>query len=222
MPGRLEPLITGEFYHVFNRGINHQETFLSDRNYLRAIQALHFYRHSDLQIKLSRFLDYSPTRQKEFTALLFGCECEVKILCFCLMPNHFHLLLKQEKDGGISKFLGNFQNSYTRYFNSVNERDGSLFLDQFKAVRIESQEQLVHVSRYIHLNPYTGFVAKSANELFSYQWSSLSEYLGGGSSGISTKEVMGSFKHANSYRQFILENLDYQRELGLITHLTFD
>ncbi|MEK7064128.1 MAG: transposase [Patescibacteria group bacterium] len=222
MPGRLEPLITGEFYHVFNRGINHGVTFLTDQNYLRAIQTLLFYRYSDLPIRLSRFLDYTPTRQVEFISLLGNFECEVKILCYCMMPNHFHLLLRQEKDGGISKFLGNFQNSYTRYFNTMNKRDGSLFLDQFKAKVVGSQEELIHVSRYIHLNPYTGFVVKSAEELFSYSWSSVSEYLGKGSSGIDTRQVLGSFRDRDEYRQFVYGNLEYQRDLGLIKHLFFD
>lgn len=93
------------------------------------------------------------------------------------MPNHFHLLLKQTKENGISKLVANFQNSYTRYFNLKNERVGPLFQGVFKALRVKTDEQLIHVSRYIHLNPYSSSVIKSFEELKRYPWSSVEEYL---------------------------------------------
>lgn len=77
----------------------------------------------------------------------------LEIISYCLMPNHFHLLVKQVIDHGIVKCLNNFSNSYTRYFNIRHDRVGPLFQGRFKAVRIETDEQLLQVSRYIHLNP---------------------------------------------------------------------
>lgn len=145
----------------------------------------------------------------------------VSIIGFCLMPNHFHLLLRQETDGAISKYLSNFQNSYTRYFNISNERDGSLFMDQFKAVRIESEAQLVHVSRYIHLNPHTAFLTKTEKELELYPWSSFREYLNGGVI-VESEIVLGLFAGRESYRKFVFDNADYQRKLKMIEHLAFE
>ena len=81
----------------------------------------------------------------------------VDLICFCLMPNHFHLLLRQIEEDGIVKFVRNFQIGYSRYLNEKEKRSGALFEGQFKAVRVENDEQLIHVSRYIHLNPYSSY-----------------------------------------------------------------
>jgi putative transposase len=138
------------------------------------------------------------------------------------MPNHFHLLLKQIGDSGISKFLSNFQNSYTRYFNVKHERDGSLFLDQFKAIRIESDEQLLHVSRYIHLNPYTGFVIKSEKELETYPWSSYTEYFLDKPRIIEKDILLSFFDSKSSFKKFVFNQADYQKRLKEIQHLIFE
>lgn len=147
----------------------------------------------------------------------------IEIFAYCLMPNHFHLLLKQVADRGVSKFLSQFENSYTRYFNTIYERVGPLFLDQFKSVRIVTEEQLLHVSRYIHLNPYTSYVVKDFESLFSYPWSSLEKYFIQEKSSLCNKEVILSlFKKPDDYRNFILDQASYQRELDKIKHLTIE
>jgi len=124
------------------------------------------------------------------------------------MPNHFHFLLKQAQDDGIAKFMSNFQNSYTKFFNTRNGRDGALFPDQFKAVRIETEDQLLHVHRYIHLNPYTSYVVSEIKDLISYPWSSISEYLDKNAQNIcETKTVLSFFKDILAYKKFILIKL---------------
>lgn len=222
MPGRITPLVTDEVYHVYNRGINKQPTFNTKKEYQRAMLATRFYRVSTPPIRLSKFLEQEKERQTEILELMDQAENLVQIICFCLMPNHFHFLLKQQKDGGISKFLGNFQNSYTRYFNTRNGRDGSLFLDQFKAKRIETDEQLIHVSRYIHLNPYAGFVIKTLGDLENYPWSSYPNYLSGNDEFIEPGFVLEMFKGVDKYRRFVLDQADYQRKLKIIAHLTME
>lgn len=223
MPGRLTPLVNDQIYHVYNRGINHQPTFLDKLEYKRAKLVIDFYRFSNLPAKLSKFLTLSnDDRTRIMDHLRKENERWVDILTYCLMPNHFHLLLKQVKDKGISKFLGNLQNSYTRYFNTKNERDGSLFLDQFKAVLIKTDEQLVHVSRYIHLNPYTSYVIKDLKELFEYTWSSLSEYLKGNPEICELETIMSLFKNPKAYQDFIENQADYQRRLHKIQYLTLE
>lgn len=224
MPGRLELLVTGEIYHVFNRGIDRRPVFTSIKEYDRAYKTISYYRFARPPVKLARFLALREELRDELMRNLeMSFDKLIKIYSFCLMPNHFHFLIRQEIDGGISKFLSNFQNSYTRYFNVRNERTGSLLMDQFKTVRIETNEQLVHISRYIHLNPYTGYVIKTMEELENYPWSSLSNYLGLRKSEIiDTELVMSSFKDVDTYREFILDQAEYQRELKAIEHLIIE
>lgn len=223
MPGRLIPLITNEIYHVFNRGIARQLTFTTKKGYARSLDTLKFYRFNRPQIRLSKFFYLSNERREEFLKALEEIEKLVRIISYCLMPNHFHLLLKQEKDNGISKFLSNFQNSYTRYFNSRKQKDGPLFLDQFKAVRIETDEQLLHLSRYIHLNPYSSYIVKSFEELFMYPWSSLPLYLREEKdSFVDSSFILDHFKNRQNFKRFVLDQADYQRRLKEIEHLIFE
>lgn len=223
MPGRLTPLVNNQIYHVFNRGTNHQPTFLNKLEYKRAKLVIDFYRFSNLSTKLSKFLTLSnDDRTKIVDNLRTKNDRWIDILAYCLMPNHFHFLLKQVRDKGISKFLGNLQNSYTRYFNIKNERDGSLFLDQFKARLITTDEQLTHVSRYIHLNPYTSYVVKDFDSLLQYPWSSLSEYLEYKPEICELETIMSYFKTPKAYQKFIEDQADYQRQLHKIQHLALE
>ena len=119
--------------------------------------------------------------------------------------------------------MSNFQNSYTRYFNTKHERVGQIFLRPFKAIRIHTEEQLLHVSRYIHLNPYSSSIVESIQELKDYPWSSLNEYLDPTKDGICEKEItLSYFKDSQSYAAFVLDQADYQKELEEIKHLAID
>ena len=147
----------------------------------------------------------------------------VEIIALCLMPNHFHLLLRQRTNEGISKFTSNFTNSYTRYFNIKNERTGPLFQGKFKAVRIETDEQLWHVSRYIHLNPYASHVIKTLKDLEDYPYSSFPEYIGKSKTEFYDKEIiLNQFKDKKSYKKFVLDQADYQRKLEVIRRLLLE
>ena len=223
MPGRKTPLVTGEIYHIFNRGINRIPTFIKKKEYERAVDCLQFYRFKNPPVRLSVFLRYEDKKQNDVLKILKDRVVLIDILSFCLMPNHFHFLLRQKAENGISKFLSNFQNSYTRYFNTKNERDGSLFLNQFKAVRIETDEQLLHVSRYIHLNPHTGYVIKNLQELMTYPWSSFSDYMESSDSFVEIDLIMKYFKNNSvEYQKFVFDQADYQKKLKDIEHLLVD
>ncbi len=194
-------------------------TFTCKREYDRAKRTMVFYQGFALPLRFSRFLYLANPKRQEISEMIKK-QRWVTILAYVFMPNHFHFLLRQEKDGGISKFMSNFQNSYTRFFNTRKQRLGGLFLGQFKAVRIESEGQLYHVSRYIHLNPYTGYVVKTISELKKYPWSSFREYLGLEDEHICDKElVLGHFPDGQEYEQFVLNRADYQRSLQEIKHL---
>ncbi|MBI2641202.1 transposase [Candidatus Roizmanbacteria bacterium] len=144
----------------------------------------------------------------------------VEILAYCLMPTHFHFLIKQKKHNGISKFMADIVNSFTRYFNLRNERKGPLFLPRFKSVLVATDNQLMHVSRYIHLNPYSSGLIKNINSLNDYQWSSFGEYLLHEQKLCNTKLVLSLFRgKENSYKKFIEDNADYQRSLEKLKYL---
>lgn len=223
MPGRLLPLVTGEIYHVFNRGIDHRPTFTSKSEYQRAMSTLQFYQRNSSQMKLSHFLTLARDKRQIILEKATQLEKLLEFLSFNLMPNHFHLLVRQKKDAGTSKFMSDFQNSFTRFSNTIHERVGPLFVNRFKAVRIETTEQLLHVSRYIHLNPYSSFVVKNLNELENYPWSSLPEYLDQSDQNICEKETIFSFfKNRADYRKFVFDRADYQRKLETIKHLVLE
>ncbi len=219
---RKIPLVTGEIYHVFNRGIDGRVTFANVNEYLRAYQVMKYYRFSFPPMKLSKFLRISDSKRQLLQESSWG-EKLVSIICYCFMPNHFHFMLRQEADKGISKFLSQFQNSFTRYFNTKNERVGQLFLDNFKNVLVENEEQFLHLSRYIHLNPHSSSIVGNLEDLCKYEWSSLGEYLGESEDYICEKDViLSSFKTKQSYRNFVLNRAEYQKELKTIENLLID
>ena len=218
---RTISLATGEFYHIFNRGVARAPIFLHEKDYLQAHDSLFFYNHLNTHMKFSRFKDLSCDAKNEFNKRVSESDKFVDIVSYVLMPNHFHLLLQQKLDNGISIFLRKFSDSYSRYFNTKYERVGPLFQGAFKSRHIESENQLLHVSRYIHLNPLTSFVANEKNFL-SYKWSSLNEYLMGKSDLICFKPITFHFNSQEKYLKFILDQKDYQRRLKQIEHLIIE
>lgn len=223
MPARYHPLVNDYYYHVFNRGVNKQPIFNGIIDFKRAVNILRYYNYRDYPIRFSKFLLLSSDQRKEIWTRLNSSQKYVDIISYCFMPNHFHFLLKQNIDNGISKFMANFQNSYTKYFNVKNDRTGHLLQGQFKAIKIDSEEQLLHVSRYIHLNPFTSGVVKKVEELLSYTWSSFPEYVTGSQFEICSKGVIYSgFGNKQKYKSFVFDNADYQKTLENIKHLNFD
>lgn len=224
MPGREIPLVTGEVYHVINRGIATQPVFLNKRHYRRAMEAIFYYQNRQVPFGFAQFSKLSgERREKLLEELRKKKEFLVEIITFCLMPTHIHLLLKQVYDNGISIFMSQFANSYTRYFNVGAERIGPLFQGKFKGVRIETDEQLFHVSRYIHLNPYSSYVVKTLESLKTYPYSSLPEYLTPEKSNYFQKElVLAQFKSPTDYKKFVFDQANYQRRLEEIKHLILE
>lgn len=222
MPIRYIPFINGHFYHIYNRGVEKRRIFLDKREHRRFIDTLTYYRYQRPQFKYSRFLKLSvKEREMYLTNLAKTSSPLVTFVSYVLMPNHFHLLVQQLTDDGISRLMKLLLDSYTRYFNTKNERVGPLLQGQFKAVRVESDEQLLHLSRYIHLNPYTSYLVKTIDNLHLYPWSSLQQYFGG--QGIcDTSYITGVFSTKKSLMSFIVNNADYQRKLEEIKHLMFD
>ncbi|MDO8579983.1 MAG: transposase, partial [Candidatus Omnitrophota bacterium] len=140
----------------------------------------------------------------------------VEIIAYCLMPTHIHLVLKQLKDNGISHFMRNIQNSYTHYFNERYKRKGPLWIGRFKNVLVESDSQLLHLTRYVHLNPSTAGLTRNPLDWHS----SYGEYL-----NPKTNDRLCHWEElidlsTSQYRAFVEERIDYQRELAFLKHLS--
>ena len=222
MAGRSVILATGEYYHIFNRGIARQPVFFSKRDYERFTLTLSYYRFKDAPVKLSRLLQLPhQIREEIMEGLQKRQDVLVDILCYALMPNHFHLILKQNADRGITSFMSKTINSYTRFINTKQERLGDLFQGVFKAVHVETDEQLIHLSRYIHLNPLVSYVVKE-KELTTYLWSSLPEYIEGKSDILTLETVLTHFKSPQNYLKFVLDQADYGKKLEEIKHMIFE
>jgi len=224
MPGRKIPLVTGQIYHVLNRGISGQTTFVNKRDYNWAFEILRYYQNIKAPLRYSVFLTLANDKRKKILEnLAKEKKFLVEIIAYCFMPNHFHFLLKQLEEDGISRFMRFWADSYTRYFNVKYKRNGPLFQGRFKAIRVESDNQLIHLSRYIHLNPFSSFVVKSLSGLEVYPYSSFLEFLGKTQSSVCAKEiVLCQFKNAESYKNFVFDQANYQRELERIKHLLLE
>lgn len=220
MPLRKKPLVTKETYHVLNRGSGSIPIFKHYHDYQRLTYAFRYYQYQNPPSKFSLFLLSSQAeREKTLTKLKQSGKLLVEILAYCLMPNHYHFLLRQLRDNGIVDFIRLTTGSYSKYFNIKYDRSGSLFGGRFQAVRVETEEQFLHLNRYIHLNPYSAFLVKSRQSLLSYPYSSLSEYLNTQKTNICQKKIIFSyFKTPQDYQKFILDRADYQRNLELIKH----
>lgn len=213
----------GEIYHVYNRGVERRPVFMDKKEHQRAVDLLNYYRFANLPMRYSQLLSLPPQAQKAvWQRLRKEGIYEVNIFAYCLMPNHFHLILKQTNDGGISRFLANVSNSYTKYFNTKHRRVGSLFQGPFKAVHVETDEQFLHLTRYVHLNPVASFLIK-LDDLESYSWSSFSEYMGENQTSIcDTAWIQAHFATVQSYRKYVYDQAGYAQELEKIKHLSID
>lgn len=184
---RSMPLVTGEYYHVFNRGVNHVEIFHDFKDFLRFYQSLYLFNDANY-----RHEGGDPVQREVLLAahevLSEDREPFVKIIAFCLMSNHFHLFLQQLRDDGISDFMFMISKGYAQYHNLRHSRSGPLFEGRFKATLVDHESYFQHVPRYIHLNVLDGTNLNwregqvtdwslAAEKFRAYPWSSHSVYL---------------------------------------------
>src|SRR3989338_10209047 len=177
MPSRKDIFTNGSIYHIFNKTIDRRLIFEDDRISDLFLKLLRYYRSTKSIIRYSHFNELKGEFRVNFQKQILNPDYfKVDILTFCLMPNHFHLLLKQKREDGIIRFMSDTVNSVTRFFNILHERKGPVFLPQFRSRQIHTREQLIHVSRYQHLNPFSSGIVKSIKVLLSYPYSSFNEY----------------------------------------------
>lgn len=195
---------TEEYYHLYNRGVEKRDIFLDNADYHRFLTILGKFNY----------------QEEDADCFL------VSVVCYCLMPNHFHLIVQQKVDKGISKFIQRVSTGYTMYFNKRYERSGVLFQSKFKAKHIENDQYLLHLARYIHLNPLDLLMAKDENDLFvqlgNYQWSSFPSYTGQKNHSIVDLDksvILRQFKNTNDFieniRQHASVDPDILNDIGI-------
>ena len=171
----------GEFYHIYNRGTEKRNIFVDRNDYQRFIKLL-FFSNSTKPVVLRDIPQGRPLGE------INEGEPIVAIGAYCLMPNHFHLLVKETSEGGITKFMSKLSTAYSMFFNKKNNRTGSLFEGKFKASHVDNDNYLKYLFSYIHLNPVkiielkwkeTGIKNKKRAEQYlkNYKYSSYLDYL---------------------------------------------
>ena len=224
MPYRITPFVPGETYHIFNRSIARQPIFKQKRDYQRIIDLVNYYRFTKPPLRFSHYNRLPEDKREQYSSThLVNNKLMLDIHAYCIMPNHFHFLISPKTTLAVSDFMRNIQNAYSKYFNMKYKRTGSLFQFMFKAVRVESDEQMMHTSRYIHLNPVTSFQIQ-ISDLDNYPYSSFKNYVldNNLSPMIKSDLILSYFKSKKSYRSFVYDQVDYQQTLSKIKHLEFD
>jgi len=154
MPAKnsLKLYLENSYYHIYNRGAGKSKIFKDKQDYLVFLD------------KLQKYLD--PNSQYSF-------DKKINLIAYCLMQNHFHLFVFQKTKDGMEMFMRSLSTSYAMYFNKKYERSGTLFQGRYKAAFVETEPYLLHLTRYIHLNP-----AELVSNWREYPYSSYKNYLG--------------------------------------------
>lgn len=221
MPSRRDIFTNGNIYHIFNKTIDHKKIFTQTTNTDRFFDLIRYYRSIKSKLRYSRFKQLPDKLKKRIEEqITFEKYFKIELLAYNLMPNHFHLLVKQIKNGGIVRSITDILNAFTRYFNVKENRLGSLFLTQFKSKVMMSREQLMHTGRYIHINHYSSGIVDSLEDIVDYPYSSLKEYLAPDPNNLCNTELMlAEFNNSREqYKKFILNHADYQKNLEIIKH----
>ncbi|MEK9185249.1 MAG: transposase [Patescibacteria group bacterium] len=165
----------GEYYHVYNRGVGKMSIFKDEQDFRIFLSRLQENIFPNRQISLEDAHQGGQTKNHTPYIRKILPEDAFSLISYCLMPNHFHILIRQNNDTPISKLISKVCTSYSKYFNKKYDRVGALFQDQFKCQIINKNEYLLWLSVYIHLNPKVARLVKNSS---SWKWSSYLEYLG--------------------------------------------
>ncbi len=204
---RKHSLIENEFYHIYNRGTEKRKIFLEDSDYLRFLLSMRLMNDEKdgLMFLWKNFhVKYPGVAVDEFLRSNLKKEKPlIEFICYSLLPNHFHFMMRQLAEKGIERFMQRIGTGYTMYFNGKYQRSGVLFQGKFKSSRVKSGN-LLYLSTYINCNAEVHGIANAE----SWRWSSYSDYLGKTKYGLCDKKViMTEFKGSGDYRNFAKENM---------------
>ncbi|MFA5926345.1 MAG: transposase [Parcubacteria group bacterium] len=200
----------GEYYHLYNRGVDKRKIFQDKRDFERFKLSMNLLNNQDdgLMIAWRDYKDNNPEAElSDFPLLKKKRKKLVEFICYCLNPNHYHLIVKQLVNNGIEKLMHKIGTSHTNYFNTRNSRSGALFQGKFKRVHIKSNSKLLYLAAYVNLNHYIhGYKEKE------WKYSSFPDYLGKRKKGLCNKKViMNQFKDYTDFKKFIFENAVYMK-----------
>ena len=223
MPRRTVPLVSGEHYHVYNRGHSGQKIFLKGENYLFFPRRVREYLVGENQtpqaceaLKASGVHTRLPKLQKT-SEVGSGLEVGCAVVAYCLMPNHFHLLVRP-RDDRFSRGMQRFSISYAKAMNKRMGRSGALFQGAFEAVRVDRDEYSLHLSRYIHLNPVEAGLVRRPED---WEFSSYRDYVGLRQGTLPVPGIiLSQFSSPGAYREFV--EADGLGDVEIIEHLLLD
>lgn len=240
MPSKRPQFVNGEYYHVFNRGVEKRNIFLQISDYFRFIFCLYELNNKKLIRMRDRINDRNMKKYRGATPAIFR-ESLVEVIVFCLMPNHYHLILRQLVDGGIPLFMKKLADSYVGYFNLKHNRRGmgSLFQGRFKAVHIKDDNQLANLIGYIFTNPIelieknwkkwgVSNSQKAIKFLESFKWSSYLDCIGiSNFPSVTERQFITEFfggpdKVKESINNRIFSNTKFQKDLSGIKDLILE
>jgi len=216
---RKQEIVTNNVYHILNKSIEKFIIFNTDYDYARMIELIKYYQFANVPVKYSYLMSRSIEEQISNKSYIKDKnEKLVNIISYCLMPTHFHMTLQQLVYGGISKFVNLIQSSYSKYFNIKHDRKGPLWQGYYKNVLVASDKQLLHLTRYHHLNPVS---ARLIDKPEDWEYSSYNEYLGNIKTPICNYNKLLKFK-PNVYKRFMENRINYQRELTRIKKIILE
>lgn len=200
--------VNGEFYHVYNRGVDKRKIFLDDQDFKRFLQSIKCFNSVKPIGSLYAFSFHSHQLSRPTAKL-------IEIVAYCLNQNHFHLILRQLHDGGISEFMKRVNGGYAWYFNNRYRRNGALFQGKFKFKHVDNNNYLLHLSAYVNLNDRVHRLSRPTAK------SSWEEYIGKSLHVLCVSDiVLSQFADKKEYRRFaessledILERKTLRREL---------
>ena len=202
-----ENISLNEYYHIFNRGVGKKIIFKDDRDRIRFLFLILYFQAENNFPQISRIISFYVKHR------VFDIDYDIKntiieerfveLTAFVLMSNHFHLIVKETKERGMGKYMQRVLNSYTKYFNTRYDVSGHLFEGPYKAVHVEDNEQLLHLSAYIHLNPKE--LSEWHKREDDFPWSSYQDYVKENRWGeiLKTEIILDQFKDRREYKEFV-------------------
>lgn len=206
---------TGEIFHICNKSIANYPIFAYDFSARRFLEVVSYYNTSLSPICYADYLKSHPILTSN--VLEISLTGIFRILAYCIMRDHYHFLIRIIASDTLSRYIGRIENSFTRYFNIKYKRKGPLWQSRFRSIRIESNEQLLHVSRYIHLNPATSGLIEKPED---WNFSSYKTYIKDEKFLKIIPEL--SIQNPQQYKNFVEDQIDYQRMLKSIKKLLLE
>src|SRR3989338_4613367 len=202
------PFAIGEYYHIYNRGVEKRVIFENQKDWDRFLTCMTVF---NTKHPVGSLHEFTLARNKSGKSKTNKQECPlVHFICFCINPNHFHFILKEIVDGGISEFMNRLSGGYTMYFNERYNRSGVLFQGRFKSKHINTNAYLLHLSAYVNLNfrvhkNFGGSTSKSRWEEYCGDKTKMLPEL---SPHCHKDIILGQFKNKKEYERFALSSLE--------------